>query len=88
MHGIRRLGALLLSSLTVLAVVSPAAVATGSASPASQLPTSHGTKRVVVRTPDGALRGIRTNDVDSFLGVRYAQPPTGRGKVFMPCAWW
>jgi carboxylesterase type B len=77
MHGIRRLGALLLSSLTVLAVVSPAAVATGSASSPFQLPTSQGTGRVVVRTPDGALRGIRAHDVDSFLGVRYAQPPTG-----------
>ena len=29
MHGIRRLGALLLSSLTVLAIASPPAVATG-----------------------------------------------------------
>jgi len=77
MHGIRRLGALLLSSLTVLAVASPAAVATGSASSPFQLPTSQGTGRVVVRTPDGALRGIRAHDVDSFLGVRYAQPPTG-----------
>jgi len=56
----------------------PAAVATGSTSPASQLPISHGTKRVVVHTPDGALRGIRTKDVDSFLGIRYAQPPTDR----------
>jgi carboxylesterase type B len=77
MHGIRRLGALLLSSLTVLAVASPAAVATGSASSPSQLPISQGTGRVVVRTPDGALRGNRAHDVDSFLGVRYAQAPTG-----------
>ena len=78
MHGIRRLGALLLSSLTVLAVVSPAAGATASDSPASQPPTSQGTGRVVVPTPDGALRGIRAHEVDSFLGIRYAQPPTGR----------
>jgi len=70
MHGIRRLGALLLCFLTVLAVVSPAAVATGSALPASQLPTTDGTKRVVVHTPDGALRGIRNQHVDSFLGIR------------------
>jgi hypothetical protein len=49
MHGIRRLGALLLSSLIVLAVVSPAAAATGWSSPASQLRTSQGTGRVVVR---------------------------------------
>jgi para-nitrobenzyl esterase len=65
MHGIRRLGALLLSALTALAVLSPAAVAAGSASP-------------VVHTPDGALRGVRDQGVDSFLGIRYAQPPTGR----------
>jgi carboxylesterase type B len=77
MHGIGRLGALLLSSLTVLAVASPAAVATSLASSPFQLPTSQGTGRVVVRTPDGALRGIRADHVDSFLGVRYAQPPTG-----------
>ena len=78
MHGIRRLGALLLSFLTVLAVASPAALATGSDSPASQPATSLGTGRVVVPTPDGALRGIRAHNVDSFLGIRYAQPPTGR----------
>jgi carboxylesterase type B len=75
MHGIRRLGALLLSSLTALAVAAPAAVATGSALPVSQ---SQGTGRIVVQTPDGALRGIHAHDVDSFLGIRYAQPPTGR----------
>jgi hypothetical protein len=77
-HGISSARHSSLSSLTVLAVVSPAAVATGSASPASQLPTASGSGRVVVHTPDGALGGIRTNDVDSFLGIRYAQPPTGR----------
>ena len=70
MHGIRRL-ALLLVSRTILAMLCPAAVAT-------QLPTSHGTGRVVVHSPDGALRGTRAKDVDSFLGTRYAQPPTGR----------
>jgi para-nitrobenzyl esterase len=56
----------------------PAAMATGSASPASQPLTSLGTGRVVVHTPDGKLRGIRARKVDSFLGIRYAQPPTGR----------
>jgi hypothetical protein len=75
MHGIRRLGARLLSSLTVLAVASPAAVATAPASAVSQLPTSQGAGRVVVGTPDGALRGIRDHEVDSFLGIRYAEPP-------------
>jgi carboxylesterase type B len=77
MHGIRRIGALVLSSLTVLVVASPAAVATGAASPISRLPTSQGTGQVVVRTADGVLRGFRRHDVDNFLGVRYAQPPTG-----------
>ena len=77
MHGIRRLGALLLSVLTVLAVASPAAGATASASALSQPPTSQGAGRVVVHTADGALRGIRAHEVDSFLGIRYAQPPTG-----------
>jgi Carboxylesterase family len=75
MHGIRRLGALLLSVLTALAVASPAAGATNSASAASQPSTSQGTGRVVVHTPDGALRGIRGHEVDSFLGIRYAHPP-------------
>jgi para-nitrobenzyl esterase len=84
MHGIRRLGALLLSVLTVLAVASPAVGATSSASAVAQPPTSQEAGRVVVRTPDGALRGIRAHEVDSFLGIRYAQPPTGRRRWVPP----
>ena len=32
---------------------------------------------LVVRTDKGAIRGMRADGVDSFLGVRYAAPPTG-----------
>lgn len=38
-------------------------------------PASAGHGPPVVRTPDGALRGTASTGVESFLGVRYAQPP-------------
>ncbi|NOX50555.1 MAG: carboxylesterase/lipase family protein [Gammaproteobacteria bacterium] len=33
---------------------------------------------VVVETPGGTIRGIETDGVHRFLGVRYAEPPTGK----------
>jgi carboxylesterase type B len=32
---------------------------------------------LVVGTDKGAVRGFRAGQVDSFLGIRYAAPPTG-----------
>jgi hypothetical protein len=70
MHGMRRIGALVLSSLTVVVVASPAAVATGAASPISRLPTSQGTGQVVVGTADGVLRGsVATTSTTSWASA-------------------
>jgi para-nitrobenzyl esterase len=44
----------------------------------------------VVRTENGALRGVRSDGVDSFLGVPYAAPPVGalRWRAPRPAASW
>jgi carboxylesterase type B len=72
MRGYRRRAApvLLFSILGLGAAPPPAAASPSDASSASP--------QVVVRTHDGVLRGAADGAVDSFLGVRYAGPPTGR----------
>jgi carboxylesterase type B len=47
----------------------------GSAAAAADRGDHEGT--VVVHTDKGSVRGFRADGVDSFLGVRYAAPPTG-----------
>jgi carboxylesterase type B len=44
----------------------------------------------VVRTENGALRGVRSDGVDGFLGVPYAAPPAGalRWRAPRPAASW
>src|SRR3981189_3092378 len=52
----------------VLTVPSGAAVASTGDHPGDSL---------VVGTDKGAVQGFRAGEVDSFLGIRYAAPPTG-----------
>ena len=52
--------------------------------------TDRSTASPVVTTPLGAVRGVRADGVDSFLGLRYAQAPVGelRWKPPVPVARW
>lgn len=69
MHTRRWLAVLV--SLPILALGTPA-----TAAPTS--PASRSGHQLVVSTHEGVLRGTAGGGVDSFLGVRYAEPPTGR----------
>src|SRR6516225_677645 len=45
----------------------------------------------IVRTDDGAVRGMTTGTVDEFLGIPYASPPTGNLRwrpPVPPAPWW
>jgi len=52
--------------------------------------TDRSTASPVVTTPLGAVRGVRADGVDSFLGLRYAQAPVGelRWKPPVPVTRW
>jgi para-nitrobenzyl esterase len=53
-------------------------------------PARRGVGSLVVQTDKGAVRGVRTGAVDSFLGIRYAAPPQGelRWRPPRPAAAW
>ncbi len=42
------------------------------------------TESPFARTAEGAVSGVRSNGVDSFLGIPLAAPPTGRGRGLPP----
>ena len=54
---------------------SPASAPTTTASVPTGTPRTNAT--LVVDTSAGRLRGVATSTAREFLGVRYAQPPTG-----------
>ncbi|MCW2640371.1 MAG: carboxylesterase, partial [Dactylosporangium sp.] len=60
--------------LVGVALAGVLAVPSGSAAASTGDP--HGDSLVVV-TDKGAVQGFRAGEVDSFLGIRYATPPTG-----------
>jgi carboxylesterase type B len=57
----------LVGVLILPVLVAPTAVAEKSRAPGHP----------VVRTPDGLVRGVRAEGVENFLGIRFAEPPTG-----------
>src|SRR3981081_485959 len=71
----RRVRRAALSAVSAVSVV--AAVLAASAGGAVASPTSGGANPVV-RIDSGLIRGASAAGVNSFLGLRYAAPPTGK----------
>jgi carboxylesterase type B len=68
----RMVRAVIAAFVAVSLVTLGSAAATGAASPDQH------DGSLVVRTDKGALRGVRADGVDSFLGIPYAKAPVGR----------
>src|SRR4051794_19632658 len=65
--------------LTWLRGASAAAILAAAVSPAA----AHAASTAVVKTPQGAVRGLRAEGADRFLGLPYAKPPV-KGRRFKP----
>ena len=85
-----RLGAAAVALGALIAGPAAAGITTASAAASTAIGHQGASTGPVVRTADGAVRGMSTSAADEFLGIPYAAPPVGplRWRPPQPAAPW